>query len=85
MSDHGSNPFLHLQMEVALENQLASGEVPEVQEALDALVARDVDEDEARHMVLDVLAQEVWLVLKKKRKFDMDSYRRKLPELARRP
>lgn len=85
VSDHGTNPFLHLQMEVALENQLTSGEVPEVREALDALVARGVDEHQARHMVLEAFVQEFWVVLKKKRPFGRESYWRKLRELARRP
>lgn len=79
----GANPFLHLVFEAALENQLQSGEIPEVRQALWFLTQKGVEKHEARHTILNVFIEEVWHVLREKRDFDVEAYRRKLEKLMK--
>lgn len=79
----GANPFLHLFFEAALENQLQTGEIPEVRQVLWFLVEKGMEKHEARHTILNVFIEEVWYVLREERKFDVEAYRRKLRELMK--
>ncbi len=84
VDEKGTNPFLHLVMEVALENQIESGEIPEVKQALSFLIESGMEKHEARHAVLNVMVEEMWHVLREKRVFNVESYRRKLKKLMKR-
>jgi len=84
VDEKGTNPFLHLVMEVALENQLESGEIPEVKQALSFLIESGMEKHEARHAILNVMVEETWHVLREKRAFNVASYKRKLKKLMQR-
>ena len=47
------------------------------------LVARGMDEHEARHAILNVLSEEVWHVLREERPFDVERCKRELKKLVR--
>ena len=55
-----SNPFLHMSLHLALEEQLSIDQPPGIKSRFDGLVARCQDRHEALHHALECLAQTVW-------------------------
>ncbi|MGH8725337.1 MAG: DUF1841 family protein [Burkholderiales bacterium] len=55
-----SNPFLHMSLHVALEEQLSIDQPPGIAPRFQALVARFQDRHEALHQALECLAETVW-------------------------
>jgi len=58
--DDGMNPYLHLSLHLALEEQAATKQPPEMAKALEYLVAvKKIDRHDALHQILDILAETV--------------------------
>lgn len=55
-----SNPFLHMSLHVALEEQLSIDQPPGIAPRFQALVSRFQDRHEALHQALECLAETVW-------------------------
>ena len=55
-----ANPFLHMSLHVALEEQLSIDQPPGIAQRFQALVSRVRDRHEALHEALECLAQTVW-------------------------
>ena len=55
-----SNPFLHLSLHVALEEQLSIDQPPGIASRFQALVSRFRDRHEALHQALECLAETGW-------------------------
>ncbi len=55
-----SNPFLHMSLHVALEEQLSIDQPPGIASRFQALVSRFHDRHEALHQALECLAETVW-------------------------
>ena len=55
-----SNPFLHMSLHLALEEQLSIDQPPGVVHRFGVLVARFHDRHEALHQALECLAETVW-------------------------
>jgi hypothetical protein len=55
-----SNPFLHMSLHLALEEQLSIDQPPGVVHHVGVLVARFHDRHEALHQALECLAETVW-------------------------
>lgn len=55
-----SNPFLHMSLHVALEEQLSIDQPPGIVQRFNALVARYQDRHGALHHALECLAETVW-------------------------
>ena len=55
-----SNPFLHMSLHVALEEQLSIDQPPGIAQRFDALVSKFQDRHEALHQALECLAETVW-------------------------
>jgi hypothetical protein len=55
-----SNPFLHMSLHVALEEQLSIDQPPGIAARFRALVSRFQDRHEALHQALECLAETVW-------------------------
>jgi hypothetical protein len=69
-----TNPFLHLSMHLAIEEQLSIDQPPGIREAVRRLAARlDADHD-ARHEVMDCLAEQVWQAQRNGVAFDNGAY-----------
>lgn len=61
LPEHGeSNPFLHLSLHLALEEQSAIDQPPGIRALLQQLAEKLRDEHAARHEALDCLAEMVW-------------------------
>ena len=59
--DNGMNPYLHLSLHLALEEQVAIRQPPEVASSLEFLMQRKgMDRHDALHSILEVLAETVY-------------------------
>ena len=55
-----SNPFLHLSMHLALDEQLAIDQPPGIRAAFERLAAKHGSEHDAAHAAIECLGQVVW-------------------------
>lgn len=55
-----TNPFLHLSLHLAIEEQLSIDQPPGVRAAFETLLARRGDRHDALHAVLECLGEMVW-------------------------
>jgi hypothetical protein len=55
-----TNPFLHLAMHLAIEEQLSIDQPPGIRAATEALARRRDSAHEARHEVMECLAEMIW-------------------------
>ena len=76
-----TNPFLHLAMHLAIEEQVSIDQPPGIRESVRRLAAKHDSEHEARHAVMECLAEVVWQAQRNAAGFDNATY---LDCLARR-
>ena len=69
-----TNPFLHLQMHLAIEEQVSIDQPPGIREAVRALASRLDSEHDAMHEVMDCLAEVIWNAQRHGVPFDNISY-----------
>ena len=55
-----SNPFLHMSLHLALEEQLSIDQPPGIRARWQGLLARSADRHEALHQALECLAETMW-------------------------
>jgi hypothetical protein len=55
-----TNPFLHMSLHLALEEQLSIDQPPGIRSRWDALLRRSRDRHEALHQAIECLAEMVW-------------------------
>jgi hypothetical protein len=68
-----TNPFLHVAMHLAIEEQLSIDQPPGIRAAVEGLTAR-VGEHGARHEVMECLAEAIWQAQRNGVPFDNASY-----------
>jgi len=78
-----SNPFLHMSLHVALEEQLSIDQPPGIAARFDALIARHGDRHKALHQALECLAETVWRAQRDKAAPDAEAYLSCLAKRAR--
>ena len=69
-----TNPFLHLQMHLAIEEQLSIDQPPGIRAAVEALARRHDSAHDARHDVMECLAEAVWNAQRHGAAFDNAAY-----------
>ena len=69
-----TNPFLHLQMHLAIEEQVSIDQPPGIRAAVEALARRRGSAHEARHDVMDCLAEAIWNAQRHGAAFDNAQY-----------
>ncbi len=69
-----SNPFLHLSLHVALEEQLSIDQPPGIAQRFAALASRWGDRHEALHRALECLAETVWRAQRERAAPDANAY-----------
>ena len=69
-----TNPFLHLQMHLAIEEQVSIDQPPGIRAAVGALARKHGSEHDARHDVMDCLAEVVWSAQRHGTAFDNEAY-----------
>ena len=69
-----TNPFLHLQMHLAIEEQVSIDQPPGIRAAVGTLARKHDSEHDARHNVMDCLAEMVWNAQRHGTGFDNAAY-----------
>ncbi len=69
-----TNPFLHLSMHLAIEEQLSIDQPPGIRAAVEALARRRDSTHAARHDVMDCLAEVIWNAQRHGAGFDNAAY-----------
>jgi hypothetical protein len=69
-----SNPFLHMSLHLALEEQLQIDQPPGIRAAFDTLLARKGERHEALHEAIECLAETIWRAQKDKAPPDAGLY-----------
>lgn len=69
-----TNPFLHLQMHLAIEEQLSIDQPPGIRAAVEALARRHDSMHDARHHVMECLAEMIWQAQRHGAAFDNAAY-----------
>jgi len=69
-----TNPFLHLSMHLAIEEQLSIDHPPGIRAAVEALARRHGSMHDARHHAMDCLAEMIWQAQRNGTGFDNASY-----------
>jgi hypothetical protein len=69
-----TNPFLHLAMHLAIEEQVSIDQPPGIRAAIEALAARRGSMHDARHDVMDCLAEVIWQAQRNAVPFDNATY-----------
>jgi hypothetical protein len=69
-----TNPFLHLMMHLAIEEQLSIDQPPGIRAAVEALARRHGSAHRARHDVMDCLAEVIWNAQRHGTAFDNAAY-----------
>ncbi|MEW5887847.1 MAG: DUF1841 family protein [Pseudomonadota bacterium] len=77
-----TNPFLHLSLHLAIEEQLAIDQPPGIRAAFERLLAAKGERHEAVHVVLDCLGETLWRSQRDNKPLDgaayLDCIRRKV-------
>ncbi|MBI1394782.1 MAG: DUF1841 family protein [Betaproteobacteria bacterium] len=55
-----SNPFLHLSLHLAIEEQLSIDQPPGIRAELDRMLAQGLSAHDARHAILECLGEMLW-------------------------
>jgi hypothetical protein len=65
-----TNPFLHLQMHLAIEEQLSIDQPPGIRETVERLARKRDSAHDARHDVMECLAEVIWQAQRNTGAFD---------------
>ncbi len=80
--DDGMNPYLHLSLHLALEEQIATHQPPEAAQALERLMRAGMDRHDALHRLLEILAETVYYAQRAGGEPDVAVYALRLRELG---
>ena len=81
-ANDGMNPYLHLSLHVALEEQAATKQPPEMAKALEWMVAiQRMDRHDALHKVLEILAETIHHAQRMGEEPDAQTYAARLKEM----
>jgi hypothetical protein len=69
-----TNPFLHLSMHLAIAEQLSIDQPPGIRAGVEKLARKLDSEHEARHAVMDCLAEVIWQAQRNRAAFDNATY-----------
>jgi len=78
------NPYLHLSLHLALEEQVATKQPPEVPQALEYLMSvKGIDRHAALHHILEILAETVYFSQRQGNEPDVMLYLTRVKELMK--
>jgi len=82
--DEGLNPYIHLSLHLALEEQISIHHPPELAQCLEHLMQqRGLDRHDALHVLLDILAETVYYASRQGGEPDLDAYLKRVRALMR--
>jgi hypothetical protein len=74
VEDGQVNPFLHLSLHLAIEEQLSIDQPSGLRAAFDTLTGRPADRHEALHAVLECLGETIWRAQRERQAPDAEAY-----------
>ncbi|HKI60479.1 MAG TPA: DUF1841 family protein [Mariprofundaceae bacterium] len=81
-ADDGTNPYLHLSLHLALEEQIATRQPAEVGSALEHMMTmKGINRHDALHIILEILAESVYFTQREGKDPDVLQYLTRLREL----
>lgn len=75
------NPFLHMSLHLALQDQISTNRPQGITQVYQGLVAKGIDTHEAAHQMLEILAEFMWQSLKHQHTNNEQAYLDKLKQL----
>ena len=72
--DGATNPFLHLSLHLAIEEQLSIDQPAGIRAAFDGLLRRHGDRHHALHEILECLGETIWQAQRDRRPLDAVAY-----------
>jgi hypothetical protein len=69
-----ANPFLHMSLHLAIEEQLAIDQPPGIRAAFERILARRGDRHDALHAILECLGETVWRAQRTRAAPDAEAY-----------
>jgi hypothetical protein len=69
-----TNPFLHLSMHLAIQEQVSIDQPPGIRAAAESLARRKGSEHDARHDIMECLAEVIWQAQRNRAGFDNAAY-----------
>jgi hypothetical protein len=69
-----TNPFLHLSMHLAIQEQVSIDQPPGIRAAAESLARRKGSEHDARHDIMECLAEVIWQTQRNRAGFDNAAY-----------
>jgi hypothetical protein len=69
-----TNPFLHLSMHLAIQEQVSIDQPPGIRAAAESLARRKGSEHDARHDIMECLAEVIWQAQRNRAGFDNVAY-----------
>ena len=69
-----TNPFLHLSMHLAIQEQVSIDQPPGIRAAAESLARRKGSEHDARHDIMECLAEVIWQAQRNRAGFDNATY-----------
>ncbi|MDA8389332.1 MAG: DUF1841 family protein [Gammaproteobacteria bacterium] len=82
-ADLEPNPFLHMSLHIALNEQLGIDRPPGIKAVFDRLRATSGDAHKAQHLMMECLAEVLWEAQSQGRMPDEEAYIRRLRDVAR--
>ncbi|MDX8398256.1 MAG: DUF1841 family protein [Mariprofundaceae bacterium] len=81
--DEGMNPYLHLSLHLALEEQAATKQPIEMAKALEYMICiKNIDRHDALHKILEILAETIHNAQSKGQEPDVQAYATRLKALV---
>lgn len=78
----GANPYLHISLHIALEEQVATHQPPEAAQALEFLMQkRGLNRHDALHVLLEILGETIYFAQREGREPDVEAYRSRLRDV----
>ncbi len=74
IEDGHTNPFLHLSMHLALQEQMSIDQPPGVRKALDRLIRQSADVHEAMHLAMECLGEMLYNAQRQSSPPDVQAY-----------
>lgn len=77
-----TNPYLHMGLHIAVLEQLSTDRPAGIVQAYQRLIAKTADEHQAQHMMIDCLAEQLWLAQQKQQPPSETAYLNALQRLT---
>lgn len=77
-----TNPYLHMGLHIAVHEQLSTDRPAGIVQAYQRLIAKTADEHQAQHMMIDCLAEQLWLAQQNQRPPSETAYLNALQRLT---